>query len=77
VEFLTRLLDPAGFPARWQCGEGWSETPWLGWLHIWSDLGVWAAYVAIPLVLGYFLLRRHDLPFRNIFLLFGAFILAC
>ncbi len=77
MEFFTRLFDPAGFPARWQCGAGWSETPWLGWLHIWSDLGVWGAYVAIPLVLGYFLLRRRDLPFRTIFLLFGAFILAC
>jgi signal transduction histidine kinase/ActR/RegA family two-component response regulator len=77
VAFFTRLFDPTGFPARWQCGAGWSETPWLGWLHIWSDLGVWGAYVAIPLVLGYFLLRRRDLPFRTIFLLFGAFILAC
>lgn len=77
MEFFTRLFDPAGFPARWQCGVGWGETPWLGWLHIWSDLGVWSAYVAIPLVLGYFLLRRRDLPFRTIFLLFGAFILAC
>ena len=77
MEFLTRLFDPAGFPARWQCGSGWSETPWLGWLHILSDLGVWSAYVAIPLVLGYFLFRRQDLPFRTIFLLFGAFILAC
>lgn len=77
VEFLTRLFDPAGFPARWQCGSGWSETPWLGWLHIVSDLGVWGAYVAIPLVLAYFLFRRRDLPFRTIFLLFGAFILAC
>ncbi|WP_254508254.1 hybrid sensor histidine kinase/response regulator [Anatilimnocola floriformis] len=77
MEFLARLFSPAGFPARWQCGSGWSETPWLGWLHIVSDLGVWGAYVAIPLVLAYFLFRRQDLPFRTIFLLFGAFILAC
>src|SRR4029077_13353758 len=49
----------------------------LGWLHILSDLGVWSAYLAIPLVLVYFLVRRQDLPFRKIFLLFGAFILAC
>jgi PAS domain S-box-containing protein len=28
-------------------------------------------------VLGYFVLRRKDIPFRTIFLLFGAFILAC
>jgi len=54
----------------------WRYT-WLGWLHILSDLGVWSAYLAIPLVLVYFLLRRKDLPFRKIFLLFGAFILAC
>lgn len=77
VAFLTRLFDPSGFPARWQCGSGWAQTPWLGWLHILSDLGVWSAYVAIPFVLIYFLLRRKDLPFRKIFLLFGAFILAC
>lgn len=77
MEFLSRLFDATGFPARWQCGSGWQETPWLGWLHILSDLGVWGAYVAIPVVLVYFLLRRKDLPFRKIFLLFGAFILAC
>lgn len=77
MEFLTRIFDPSGFPARWQCGSGWEDTPWLGWLHILSDLGVWGAYVAIPLVLVYFLMRRRDLPFGMIFLLFGAFILAC
>jgi PAS domain S-box-containing protein len=42
-----------------------------------SDLGVWSAYVAIPCVLGYFVMRRKDIPFRMIFWLFGAFILAC
>ena len=77
MNFMTRLFDPSGFPARWQCGPGWGESPWLGWLHILSDLGVWSAYVTIPLVLVYFLMRRKDLPFRKIFLLFGAFILAC
>jgi len=77
LDFVTRLFDPSGFPARWECGSGWADTPWLGWLHILSDLGVWSAYLAIPLVLVYFLLRRKDLPFRKIFLLFGAFILAC
>ena len=57
MEFLTRLFDVSGFPARWECGSGWAETPWLGWLHILSDLGVWSAYLAIPLVSSsYFLL---------------------
>lgn len=77
TEFVTGLFNPTGFPARWQCGAGWSETPWLGWLHILSDLGIWSAYIAIPLVLGFFLIRRKDLPFQSIFLLFGTFILAC
>jgi len=77
MDFFTRLFDPTGFPARWQCGSGWQDTPWLGWLHIISDLGIWAAYAAIPFVLVYFLKRRPDLPFKMIFLLFGAFILAC
>lgn len=77
MTFITRIFDPSGFPARWQCGSGWAETPWLGWLHIFSDLGVWSAYLAIPLVLVYFLTLRQDLPFRKIFLLFGGFIFAC
>jgi PAS domain S-box-containing protein len=74
VDFLTRLFDTSDFPARWQCGN-WTAAH--GWLHILSDLGVWSAYVAIPCVLGYFVVRRKDIPFRTLFLLFGAFILAC
>src|SRR5207253_10256161 len=48
-----------------------------GWLHILSDLGVWSAYVAIPCVLAFFVVRKRDVPFRTIFWLFAAFILAC
>src|SRR5579871_958484 len=73
-DFLAKLFDTSDFPARWYCGH-W--TAGHGWLHILSDLGVWSAYVAIPCVLGYFVLRCKDIPFRTIFLLFGAFILAC
>jgi PAS domain S-box-containing protein len=73
-DFLSKLFDTSDFPARWTCGN-WTAAH--GWLHILSDLGVWSAYVAIPCVLGYFVLRRKDIPFRTIFLLFGAFILAC
>jgi PAS domain S-box-containing protein len=73
-DFLSKLFDTSDFRSRWHCGN-W--TAGHGWLHIVSDLGVWSAYVAIPCVLGYFVLRRKDIPFRTIFLLFGAFILAC
>lgn len=71
---LTELFDTSDFPARWRCGN-WTDAQ--GWLHILSDLGIWSAYLAIPCVLIYFALRRRDLPFKFVFLLFGAFILAC
>jgi PAS domain S-box-containing protein len=74
LDFLTHLLDTTGFPPRWSCG---SWTPGHGWLHILSDLAIWSAYFAIPCLLVFFVLRRQDMPFRPIFWLFGAFILAC
>lgn len=74
LDFLARIFDTSDFPARWNCGH-WTAAH--GYLHIFSDLAVWSAYVAIPCVLGYFILKRSDLPFRKIFVLFGAFILAC
>lgn len=74
MSFWLQLFDTSDFPARWTCGR-W--TAGHGWLHILSDLGIWSAYFAIPCVLMYFIWRRKDLPFRRIFLLFGAFILLC
>jgi PAS domain S-box-containing protein len=74
LDFLTDLFDTSGFPPRWHCGS-WSES--LGWLHILSDLAICSAYFTIPVILVYFVLRRRDVPFRGVFWLFGAFILAC
>ncbi len=73
-DFLGNLLDTTDFPARWHCGQ-W--TTGHGLLHIVSDLGVWSAYITIPCVLIYFMQQRKDLPFRTVFWLFVAFILAC
>ncbi len=73
-DWLLRMFDPAGFPARWNCGE-WS--PFLGWLHILSDLTIWFAYMGIPAVLLYFVRRRQDLPFLPVFVLFILFIASC
>ncbi|QJW95803.1 sensor histidine kinase [Frigoriglobus tundricola] len=73
-EFCQHLLDSSGFPPRWQCGS-WS--PGLGWLHIAADLGVWSAYFVIPCVLAWYAVRRKDIPFRGVVLLFVAFILLC
>lgn len=74
MDFVSQLFDTSDFPARWQCGN-WTAAH--GWLHILSDLGVWSAYFAIPVVIGYFVHRRSDLPFRKVFLLFVTFILLC
>jgi len=74
VDFFINLFDTSDFPRRWDCG---SWTPAQGWLHIVSDLGGWGAYLAIPCVIGFFLARKKDLPFRTVFWLFGAFILFC
>jgi len=72
--FFSRIFNTDDFPARWHCGN-W--TPGHGWLHIGSDIAVWLAYFTIPCVLIYFAARKEDLPFRRVFWLFGAFILAC
>lgn len=75
AEFFSSLLNTSQFPARWYCGE-WSE--FHGWLYIGSDVAIWLAYFMIPLVLFYFLIKkRESLPFKGIFTLFIAFILAC
>jgi two-component sensor histidine kinase len=71
----TGLLDTSGFPARWHCGTGWS--PSLGWLHIASDLCIWASYMTIPALLAFYILRRRDVPFPMAGWLFVAFIFAC
>jgi signal transduction histidine kinase len=68
------VFDTSGFMPRWQCGT-WSLG--LGLLHIVSDLAIFGAYTAIPLVIAYFVLRRKDIPFPRIFWLFVAFIFAC
>jgi PAS domain S-box-containing protein len=71
---ISELFDTSGFPPRWLCGQ-WSAG--LGWMHILSDLATWGAYLAIPLALAFFVLRRRDIPFPRIFWLFAAFIFCC
>jgi PAS domain S-box-containing protein len=68
------LFDTSDFPPRWRCGT-WSDLH--GWTHIVSDLAIFGAYAAIPLLLAYFALQRRDVPFLPIFWLFGGFILFC
>ncbi len=73
-DYFVKLLDTSDFPPRWYCGN-WSD--FLGWLHVGSDIAIFAAYFAIPAVLVYFARKRSDFPFTRLFWLFGAFIFAC
>ncbi|MBD1939394.1 PAS domain-containing sensor histidine kinase [Microcoleus sp. FACHB-68] len=86
INFLTSLLSagelihpgqlhlPAGFMPHGMC---YLWKPGLVWLHVVSDSLVALAYYSIPITLIYFVQHRRDLPFRWIFWLFGAFIIAC
>jgi len=73
-EFFTKIFSTSDWPARWHCGT-WSD--FHGWLYILSDLSIWAAYFAIPILLYRIVNKRRDLPFLKIFWLFIAFILLC
>ncbi len=73
-DFIDTLFDTDGFPARWHCGN-WTEAH--GWLHVCSDIAIFSAYMCIPAVLTYFVLRRDNVPFTPLFWWFGAFIAFC
>ena len=46
-------------------------------LHGISDALITLAYFSIPLTILHFVRKRRDLPYPTIFILFGAFIVAC
>jgi diguanylate cyclase (GGDEF)-like protein len=60
---------PHGFCFEWR--------PGVLWLHVGSDLSIAIAYFSIALTMFYFIRQRRDLPFKQVFWLFGAFILLC
>ena len=74
LEFFSKLFDTSDFPARWHCGH-WTEG--LGWLHIGSDVAIFAAYAAIPTAIAWYVVRRGDVSFPRLYWLFAAFIFAC
>jgi len=74
-DYWNSLFDTTSFVPRAICGT-W--TPELRRLHNYSDLLIFWAYVAIPVVLVSFALRRRrDLPFKGVFWVFGLFIISC
>jgi len=75
LEFWQKLFSTEGFMPRRICGQ-W--TPGEIFLHNASDFFIWAAYIAIPIILlSFWWKRKAELPFRSLFLLFGMFIVAC
>lgn len=68
------LFDTSHWPPRWHCGE-WTSA--LGWVHIISDLAIFLAYTSIPAVLIYWCIKRRDIPFNYLLVLFALFIVFC
>lgn len=74
LETLRSLISPSQYIPHGHCYL-W-QTP-LVLLHLVSDLLTAIAYFSIPAMLIYFIHKRRDLPFLNVFGLFGAFIILC
>ena len=67
--FASTNYIPHGICLLWQ--------PELMALHAGSDAAIAIAYYSIPFAIIYFVWKRTDLVFPSVFMLSGAFILAC
>ncbi|HEY9632401.1 MAG TPA: ATP-binding protein [Coleofasciculaceae cyanobacterium] len=73
-DFLSNYFYSGNFIPHGHC---YLWKPELVWLNIISDCLITLAYYSIPIMLVYFVKKRRDMPFNQIFLLFGAFIVSC
>lgn len=74
LEVIESLFSSGSFIPHGHCYLWQSQ---LVWLHILSDSIIAIAYYSIPITLVYFVVKRKDVPFDWIFLLFSAFIVSC
>ncbi|MFB2768635.1 ATP-binding protein [Pelatocladus sp. BLCC-F211] len=74
VDFVSSFFYSGNFIPHGHC---YLWMPELVWLHILADSLIALSYYSIPLTLIYFVRKRKDVPFKSIFLLFGAFIISC
>lgn len=74
LELLRTVLSSEGYIPHGHC---YLWKPALVWLHVISNGTIALAYFSIPVLLIYFVSQRKDIPFNWVFLLFGAFIIAC
>jgi len=70
-------METSAFEAFMPHGMCLLWKPDLLLLHVLSDAVIAISYYSIPVALIYFVLKRTDLHFRWIFILFGIFILSC
>jgi PAS domain S-box-containing protein len=74
AEFLNDVFAAGPFMPHGHC---YLWLPALVWLHVVADASIALTYYVLPIILVYFVRKRQDLPFNWIFLMFGAFIVAC
>ncbi|MGB3509067.1 MAG: PAS domain S-box protein [Microcoleaceae cyanobacterium] len=74
MEFLSKIWDTGNFIPHGHC---YLWQPELVWLHLLSDSFIALAYLSIPIALVYFIRKREDVPYPEIFILFSAFIFTC
>lgn len=68
-DFFLNSWMPHGF-----C---YSYDPWILWPTVLGDAVTAAVYFCIPFLMIWFARKRPDLPFRNVWMWFGAFIVLC
>jgi PAS domain S-box-containing protein len=68
------FFDTSDFVPRRICGN-WSKE--LIWVHNIADLAIFGAYVCIPLILAFFILKKKNIPFSRVVWLFSFFIIGC
>lgn len=74
---MTIALLPTVAPSLVPSGLCTLVEPDIVWLHLISDVGIGLAYLSIPAAILVFALRRRDLAYPSVLLLFAAFIICC
>ena len=74
IELLNDVFAGGPFIPHGHC---YLWLPELVWLHVGTDSLIALAYYVMPIILISFVRKRSDLPFNWMFLMFGAFIIAC
>ncbi|MDF1759459.1 MAG: ATP-binding protein [Coxiellaceae bacterium] len=74
MDFIENFFSTNGFMPHGMCLQ-WK--PAILWCQVFSDAIITLAYFLIPIALIYLVIKRKDIKFRLVFVLFGAFIVFC